>query len=98
MFITGRDSWKRTLQSEWHCCAGICLEPWMILVLRASRISGGRGERERKIHLGLVPRPHPRGEKKGSGYNTTSRPGLGGHNQHIIVSDHVLTYAICGIL
>ena len=37
---------------------------------------------------------HPRGEEKGSGYNTTSRPTLEGRNQHTIVSDHVLTYAI----
>ena len=44
----------------------------------------------------LMPRLHPRGEKKGSGY-TTSRPTLEGRNQHI-VSDHVLTYAIYGIL
>ena len=46
----------------------------------------------------LVPRPHPRGEEKGSGYNTTSHLTLEGHNQHTIVSDHVLTYAIYGIL
>ena len=46
----------------------------------------------------LVPRPHPRGEEKGSGYNTTSRPTLEGRNQHTIVSDHVLIYTIYGIL
>ena len=46
----------------------------------------------------LMPRPNPRGEEKGSGYNTTSRPTLEGRNQHTIVSDHVLTYAIYGIL
>ena len=42
----------------------------------------------------LVPRPHPRGEEKGSGYNTTPRPTLEGRNQHAIVSAHVLTYAM----
>ena len=46
----------------------------------------------------LVPRPHPRREEKGPGYNTTSYPTLQGHNQHTIVSDHVITYAIYGIL
>ena len=46
----------------------------------------------------LMPRPHPRGEEKGSGYNTTSRQTLEGRNQHTIVNDHVLTYAIYGIL
>ena len=50
----------------------------------------------------LVPRPHPRGEEKGSDYNTTSRPTLEGRNQNTIVSDHMLTYdmpcAIYGIL
>ena len=46
----------------------------------------------------LVPRPHPRGEEKRSGYNTTSCPTVEGHNQQTIVSDHVLTYAIYGIL
>ena len=50
------------------------------------------------ICTSLVPRPHPRGEEKGSGYNTTSRPTLEGRNQHTIVSDHVLTYVIYGIL
>ena len=45
-----------------------------------------------------MPRPHPRGEEKGSGYNTTSCPTLEGRNQHTIVSDHMLTYAIYGIL
>ena len=33
-FMTGalsRVGWIRTLQSEWHCCASMCLEPWMIL-------------------------------------------------------------------
>ena len=29
----------------------------------------------------LVPRAHPHGEEKESGYNTTSRPTLDGHNQ-----------------
>ena len=47
---------------------------------------------------GLVPISHPCGEEKGSGYNTTSCPTLEGRNQHTIVSDHVLTYAIYGIL
>ena len=46
----------------------------------------------------LVPRPHPHREEKGSGYNMTSRPTLEGRNQHTIVSDHVLTNAIYGIL
>ena len=47
----------------------------------------------------LVPRPpHPCGEEKGSGYNTTSHPILEGRNQHAIVSDHMLTYAMYGIL
>ena len=41
----------------------------------------------------LVPRPHPHGEEKESGYNMTSRPTLEGCNQHTIVSDHVLTNA-----
>ena len=45
----------------------------------------------------LVPRPHPHGEEKGSGYKTTSRPTLEGRNQHTIVSDHVLTCAILSI-
>ena len=27
-------------------------------------------------HTSFVPRPHPRGEEKGSGYNTTSRSQL----------------------
>ena len=39
----------------------------------------------------VVPRSHPRGEEKGSGYNTTSRLTLEGRNQHTIVSNHVLT-------
>ena len=46
----------------------------------------------------LMPRPHPCGEEKGSGYNTTSHQTLEGRNQHAIVNDHVLTYAIYGIL
>ena len=37
----------------------------------------------------LMPRPHPRGEEKGSGYDTTSRPTLEGRNQHIIVSAYI---------
>ena len=50
-----------------------------------------------RVACSLVPRPHPRREEKGSGYNTTSRPTLEGRNQNTIVSDHVLTYAIYGI-
>ena len=45
-----------------------------------------------------LPRPHPCREEKGSGYNTTSRLTLEGRNQHTIVTDHVLTYAIYGVL
>ena len=45
-----------------------------------------------------MPRPHPRGEEKGSGYSTTSCQTLEGRNQHTIVNDHMLTYAIYGIL
>ena len=37
--------------------------------------------------LSFVPRPHPRGEEKVSGYNTTSRPTLEGRSQHTIVGD-----------
>ena len=44
------------------------------------------------------PDPHPRREEKGSDYNMTSRPTLEGRNQHTIVSDHMLTNAIYGIL
>ena len=49
--------------------------------------------------VSLVPRPHPRGEEKGSGYNTTSRPTLEGCNQHTIVSDHMpyMAYYQCHV-
>jgi len=41
-----------------------------------------RSETEHGNLVSLVPRPHPRGEEKGSGYNTTSRPTLeAGRNQ-----------------
>ena len=55
-------------------------------------------EGEKNTSGSRVQTPPDRGEKKGSGYNTTSRPGLGGRNQHTIVSYYVLTYAIYGIL
>ena len=59
------------------------------------------GHRDMSVisHYYLVSYPDPtRREEKGSGYNTIFRPTLEGRNQHTIVSDHVLTYAIYGIL
>ena len=47
-----------------------------------------------ELFTSLVPRSHTRREEKGSGYNSTSLPTLEGRNQHTIVSDHMLTYAI----
>ena len=53
-------------------------------------LGGARG-----VGTSLVPRPHPRREEKGSGYIP---PDPRVRNQHTIVSDHVLTYAVYGIL
>ena len=38
------------------------------------------------LDYSIVPRPHPRGEEKGSGYNTTSHPTLEGRNQIPVIN------------
>ena len=88
----------------WQLTTG---QPYQVLTTRLSQQGPGRTSFplslpafsplwvvSSRVSASLVPRPHPRGEEKGSGYNTMSHPTLEGRNQHTIVSDHVLTYAI----
>ena len=47
--------------------------------------------------LASCPDPIVAERKRGLGYNTSNLT-LEGHNQHTIVSDHVIIYAIYGVL